>query len=575
MLLHFWLPCFSLAIFVPFVLEEYNETRSLPIVNKTQLDVLVSTNAKVVAMGFSPKMHGAKEARDAYDEFSIHFSGDAVFVVFDKSDAKAEAMDHDLKLPSFWVYADGKLLSIYPYIGNENGFVRILELLFHGNELQIAITVSDLYGLIGDINYAILAPTPQLFDHAMKLHFNISERIGEIGVFRVAPSVLSELGLSDDDLALFRNEDLQIVPLKSQHESFDDDIASFAAASTPVYHIFHAADFIDPTKTLIAFTTPKLTLQHRDFLFEIATKYPNLTVGWLRPEFLELAALVQCTFRDRLDLHVCNFARRWWLDVGDVLDPGFLRQPFDRRKWVEKVDLIVGELRHGRTKHYISEPVPRSGSLVQKVVGKTYEEFIADPDSDVVMMYVSSDCRPCREFKDTYLGFVKEYFETGQASIRFGWINVMLNSAAVDYPNFHGFPHFELFPARNKSDHDQLRGPKSRDALVRWLTSRASKPFPLTAPPPDKFQTSMQLINTLINGGGRVPVDEVDKYMQWLAETADSIGIDLGEAPGFEQFANMLPARKAQEIARMRAAEEASAAAKDAELVMSRVKEGM
>jgi hypothetical protein len=51
-------------------------------------------------------------------------------------------MDHDLKWPSFWVYADGKLLSICPYIGNQNGFVRILELLLHGNELQNAITVS-------------------------------------------------------------------------------------------------------------------------------------------------------------------------------------------------------------------------------------------------------------------------------------------------------------------------------------------------------------------------------------------------------------------------------------------------
>jgi hypothetical protein len=70
-----------LAIFVPFLLEEYNEPRSLPIVNKTQLDLLVSTNAKVVAMRFSPKMDEAKEARDPDDEFSIHSSGDAVFVV--------------------------------------------------------------------------------------------------------------------------------------------------------------------------------------------------------------------------------------------------------------------------------------------------------------------------------------------------------------------------------------------------------------------------------------------------------------------------------------------------------------
>jgi hypothetical protein len=573
MLLSLCFARFSLAAFVPFLLDEYNETRSLPVVNRTQLDLLVSTNARVVAMGFSETMHGAQEARDSYHEFSIHYSGDAVFVIFDKPDAKADASNHDLKLPSFWVYDGGKLLSIYPYLGNANSFARILEMLFHGDELQIAISVTDLYGLVGDINFAILAPTPQLFQEAMKVHLNISEKLGEVGVIRVAPSVLAELGLPDDELALFRSEDLHIVPLVIQDRSLKGVIKAFAKASTPVYHIFQVSDFLEPKHDMLVFTAPELTLEYRDFLFEIGTRYSDVMVGWLRPEFLELGEAIGTSFQNRLDFHVCNFARRWRLDISDIFEPYFLRQRFDHGTWAEKVDLVVAELRRGRPKTYLSEPVPvpLAGSLIKKVVGSTYSEFIADPRHDVLMMYVTSDCRKCRDFKGAYVSFVKEYVATGESKIKFGWINVLLNSAELDFPNFHGFPHFELFPARNKSDHDQLRGPRSRDALVRWLRLRASWPFPLTAPPPDKFQTSMQLLNVMMIGGDRVPPDEIDKYMRWLVETADSIGVDLGETPGFEQFANQLPSRKAQALARLRAAEEASAAVKDAELIMSRI----
>jgi hypothetical protein len=148
----FVFPLCSRSHFVPYLLEEYKETLRLPVVSKAQLDGLVAKNGKVVAMGFSDKVIRAKEIKQAFYELSRHYSEDAVFVILDKHEAKKEVARFDGRLPAFWIYSNGTLLSIYPYLDNENAFARILELVFHGDELQIAITMSDLLGLIGDTN---------------------------------------------------------------------------------------------------------------------------------------------------------------------------------------------------------------------------------------------------------------------------------------------------------------------------------------------------------------------------------------------------------------------------------------
>jgi hypothetical protein len=252
-----------------------------------------------------------------------------------------------------------------------------------------------------------------------------------------------------------------------------------------------------------------------------------------------------------------------------------VRAPFDVKKWTEKLEEAVATVKNGRKRHFVSEPVPVpiEGSLIKKVVGSTYETFVMDPNHDVLMMYVAKDSKPCKEFKGAFIAFVKEYFATGNRSIKFGWIDIQRNSSPMDFPTIHILPHFELWPMKNKSDHDQLRGPKSRDNLVRFLQSRTTEPFPLSAPPPDKFQTAITLLNMLMNGGDRVALQEVDKFVNYLFETADSIGVDLSTAPGFEDFANQLPSGRAKEIARARATEDAMQAAKEAELIMKKLHE--
>jgi hypothetical protein len=109
----------------------------------------------------------------------------------------------------------------------------------------------------------------------------------------------------------------------------------------------------------------------------------------------------------------------------------------------------------------------------------------------------------------------------------------------------------------------------SQKAILFDVTITANRYF-MEFFAPDKFHTAIQTINSLIKTES-VPEDEVDKYMLWVAETADSIGIGLGETPGFQQFADQLPARK---VARTRMADEGAAAAKGADLITSKLQQG-
>ncbi|OHS97406.1 hypothetical protein TRFO_36360 [Tritrichomonas foetus] len=550
-------------------MKEYTENVSLPIVNKTELEELVNQKIKVVAMGFSRRHPRYPDMLKAYHDLARHFSTEAVFVIYDHHPAKNEAERLGMRIPIVFYYEDGELKTAYPYLDNEVGFTKLLELIFHPENSQIALNVSELYKLLGDLNYAILAPTPELFENGIKLHHNISSGLAEIDVIRVAPNVLTELGLDSELPALFRKEDSCIVSFKSLHDDFVDDIYSFYNASKPVYKIYQGGDFVNEEFQMFMFTSPVLTDEMKDFLYEIAPRFPEYNFGWLKPEFLQLGEpVLGDNFQNRTDMHFCNFARRWFVNLEDVFTWEFIKLPFNKKEWTHVTERAIKVIKSGRKKNFVSEPVPKpvKGSLIKKIVGSTYKNFIMDPEHDVLMYYVIGKCEQCQKFKPALINFVKEFNATGKTFLKFGWINVEKNSAEEKFPYIYGYPHFELFPAKNKSAHEQLRGPRSRDHLVRFLQNRCKEPFPLTAPPPDKTQTAMQLVTTLMNIPPRMPEDEMAKMMAYLAETAESIGIDVSSVPGMEQYANKLPSavQEAHEEAKINLAEEAEQLHKEA-----------
>lgn len=567
-----------LAHFVPFILKEYPENASLPIVNNTELDELTNQGIKVVAMGFSRKHPRYQNMLKAYYEFAHHFSSDAVFVIYDHDYAKNQAEKIGLNVPIVFYYENSSLITSYPYLDNEVGFSKILQLIFHNEDLPIALTKKDLFKLIGDLNFAILAPSQSDFQIGIKIHQNLSSNYAEIDVIRVSPDVLNELNLNSEQPALYRKEDSCIVSFKVGSPDFTDDLKSFINAALPVYKIYQAADFINEKDEMFVFTSPVFIDEMKDFLFEIAPRFPEFNFGYLRPEFLKLSDVAfDDHYQNRTDMHFCNFARRWQVEIDDIFDYEFIKQPFNKEKWTKATEKAIKVIKSGRKKNFLSESVPKpiSGSLIKKIVGSTYKSFINDDEHDVLMMYIVANCTSCKEFKPTFINFVKEFNSTGKTFLKFGWINLDKNSSEEPFPYIPGFPHFEFFPAKNKSAHEMLRGSRSRDNLVRFLKNRCMEDFPLSAPPPDKVQTLFSLVNMMMNTPYRMPDDELPKLMQYVSETCDSIGFDISSVPGFEKYANKLSStkKKAQEEAEMNATIQAAELKEEAEKIKEKLNE--
>lgn len=544
MLVHFIL--LAEAIYVPFLRPIYARNE-LSIMNSSQIKDFVKKNATIIAMAFCKRRRRTKEAQKAFIGMAKHYSNIAMFVQFEHDDAKRKAIKHGIKtLPVMFFYQNFKLQMICPYLDNENAMNRIFDLFLFPNETQIIINSTELYNYLGSMKFTILAPTPELFQHALKLHRNISQHLGEVDVARVSPDVFTNLSLDPTKMALFRNEDKSIVNFETGLNEYYDDIKSFFNASLPVYRIFQISDIIDPRLQLFCLTSPVLTNEMKDFLFEIAPKYPEYAFGYLGSDFLKAAPeALGVKFSNRLDMHVCNFARRWRIDIDDLFTYEFLRLPFDKKRWTRMTEYAIKLIQKGRQKKYLSEPIPKpnSKSLIKKIVGKTYSTFINDPEHDVLMMYITH-CDSCKKFKPVFIDFVKEYHSTGKKFVKFGWIDVEKNAAEIEFPKIKYLPHFELFPAKNKSDHDQLRGERSRDNLVRFLKYKCMEEFPLNVSKPmDKLQTTMQIINMLMN----IQEDEnedINKFFGYIFDTANEIDLDFTKIPGFEEYANKLPQGK-------------------------------
>lgn len=571
-----FLPSFVSSQFVPFVFKEYSESVSLPVVNKTELEELVNKSIKVFAMGFSRRNQRYNGMLKAYHEFAHHFSSEAVFVIYEHDQAKAHAAKLGMNLPIIFYYNNKKLITTYPYIDNEISFIKILNLILNPENTQIALTKNDLYSIIGDLNFAILAPTQEKFELSLKLHENVSSSFGEVDVIKISPELLIELGFDSKSTVLFRKEDSCIVPLKTGSKNFNDDVHSFYDASKPVYKLYQGADFINEDFQMFFLTSPKLTDEMRDFLYEIALVYLQYNFGWLKSEYLPIGQhMTQNTFENKLGMHFGNVARRWYVDLEDIFTYEFIRQPFDKKKWTQRTEKAIQVIENGRKRIYVSEPIPQStpGSLIKKIVGLSYKDFINDPDHDILMLYITSNNTLWRDFKPSYINFVKEFNRTGKTFLKFGWIYLDRNSSEEPFPYIPSIPHLELFPAKNKSKHEMIRGGKSRDNIVRFLKNKCLEEFPLEAPEADKVQTAFNLINMLMNLPYQMPETEIEKLMQYVSDTSESIGIDLSSVPGFDKYANKLSAAQKQAVdeAKMNSASEAAQLKKESNKVQKQL----
>ena len=289
-----------------------------------------------------------------------------------------------------------------------------------------------------------------------------------------------------------------------------------------------SSDIRDPEAQVACLVSDVLTDDQKDFLFEIGLRYPSFVVGWAGEDLVPYVEQVTHEeYKGSPMFAVFNLDQGKHWNPSEWFTSTLLQMPFDTKTWTNAASKMLRKIETGDLgPEYLSEQEPADNpGVVKKIVGTTYKDFVLDPEKDVVMLYKRQNCPHCEKFHPEFTAFAEECEAAGLDFLKFGWIDVSRNSADIKFPYMAGVPHVYIYPAKNKTGGDSLRGGRDRDAIIRWLKKYATGgEIPFDAPPPDKTKVAMELFQMLF-AAKNMPPEEQEKAMKFIQEQSELVGI--------------------------------------------------
>lgn len=442
------------------------------------------------------------------------FDGAGAFAVFDDSAAEEVARARSVSLPAIFVYESGFLMGCYPYPSDDTAVLLLLELALRGTGAP-AESVAAACRALGPGAFTLLAPAARAAE-ARFLQFRVGAQMGPVHVVPVSSAVLNSFGISGDSLALFRREDMHAVPVAF-------DTGSVYAASYPVFRNLGASDLTERERVVFALVAGALTDEYGDFLFEVGMRHPEAVVGFLSASSEYVASVATTAQRvfpqGRPAVAVFNIDRNIHYSTDEWF--GELEKlPFEPAKWVRAANGMLGMIKEGRLQPAFAseeEPPEEPGAHLVKVVGTTYEKFISDPEHDVVVLFKRDNCEHCQKFFGVLKDFAEECAREKVDTVKFGYIDIHKNSAKCGFPYISGVPHVHIFPAKNKTENDKLRGENTRDGLIRFIKRYGSNDIPFEPGPIDKGEVAMEVLQLLLTVK-EMPNEEQMKTLKYIEE---------------------------------------------------------
>ena len=504
------------AIFVPFSTTQFT---TVPTMSKAELEKIELGKNYTIAIGLPDDAAKSEQLERTFLNAAIHFHGRGHFAIIDKESAQEVAKDAGVSLPCIVVYFNGLLMGSYLYPDDEGTMLYQIEGILE-NLPEPAKTMNELLVMVGPSPFVLFCP-PNMTKQATLLQYRAGSQMGPVQVVPVEPEVLMSLGVNPQSMSLFRKEDGNVVEV-------DFDLGKLFEASYPVYRILMASDLRDPNALVAALVSSELTEEYRDFLFELGSRFPTFVVGWVGDDlmaYVEQVTHEEYTGSPLFVVFNADAGQHW--NPGEWFTPQFLQQDFNVDAWVNAASRMLKKIESGELKEeYLSEEVPpETNDVCQKVVGTTYKDFVMDETKDVVMLYKRQNCPHCDKFFPEYKYFAEECQKAGLDFLKFGYIDVSRNSADIRYPYMPGVPHLFIFPAKNKTGGDALRGGRDRDGMIRWLKRYASKEIPFEAAPLDKAKVAMELFQLLFTAKD-MPAEEQAKAMAYIQEQSEFLGLN-------------------------------------------------
>jgi len=492
---------FILGIFVPYFIDKYSiEDR----IDEGFLSYLIQTGKKIVALGISSKQEKVGIIPAAFRYLSHYYFEKSYFVILEENLAEEYSKNAKLSLPSLFLFDNGIGLGAFRYPTNEVSILFLINRFISHFSIPIS-SFSSLCSSLGNSPYA-LVHTFNSYNDVLNLHYQSSNQLGVCDLICIEPSVFVDIGMPDQQIALFRKEDNVFVPI-------NNTLNSILQSTIPVYRNLGLFDLEEGEKPIFALIAPKFDAKMKDFLYEIGFKYPNFIVGFLPSRYYRYASsTTNKTYTGKHDIAIFNYQRNYFYNTENT----FMKE-FDSSLWIQKASSIIDDIIHYKIlPQFVSEPDSKTiDSNVHKIVGSSYQYFVENPTIDTVVLYTKSDCLHCIKFFTLYSELAQLFCNS--TNLQFGFIDIAKNSSPLPFPSIDGVPSIMFFPSNETVGYHHL-GPMNKESLILFLSFYSSFPQSITLPHLDERMSLMvvQLIKKSLSKLDAYEVTKANLFIDYI-----------------------------------------------------------
>lgn len=417
----------------------------------------------------------------------------------------------NLPLPVVFCMQRGAVFTSFEMPLDDTYVIKQIETVFTGPK-DLINSLEDMNKYLTNLDYTLICRSTNI-DVAMEMIYDSIPYLGTCGLVIGSSALFEQLEAADSPLALFRRDDLVVIPILNTSESLVNN-------SAPYYSLLSDDDFADPEMIVVGLLNPDMveTTEINDAMYEIATKFPQMKVGIISDLQMNYAnGMMDHIPQQYPDLVVMNYEK------GIFYPTGSLENITIGPEWTQKTIEILEAVQDGKTQPMYLTEIPvaqQKDPYFVKVVGSEFENFISDKEKSTVMVFINGDAQD--GVSEDISAVAAELHKNGTTGVKFAHFNAIRN-AAKNLPRFIRMPHVELYVAGTGKSISMLDA-INRDGILRFLSEHLPN-LNIEAPPmdPDTGFALYDMYTRSLSQFGEEDQNMIREYIAKLKEMMPTI----------------------------------------------------
>ncbi|KAH0790648.1 protein disulfide isomerase [Histomonas meleagridis] len=427
----------------------------LPSVEPGNFEQIASQNKHLIVLVISDKINDFEwDTLKVMVSISPEFLGDAYFGVMYESGAGLVLSKGDYELPCVAHFYEGNLTRVSRIPDDISQSLFLFRSWIY--DQPTVKSLDSLKAILGHLPLTIFSKETN-YNECLSLLLSHTYELEQFEIINISESLFKELELTDHKFGVYRADDNII-------ESFDD-FNSFQKAMIPKYKQLQPRDIIASNSTFAVILDYDYNEEYKQLLYELSHQFTEFKFGFISESLFQYYSICTNQKVDPPSFWVFNYKEGYYYEYQKGT-------PFKQ---------YLSDVREGKLqKQYISESEDQeeNNEIIHKLVGKSYAEFVNDPEHDVVVLYGNPAFIP-NEIED-FKNIAEQLKET---SIKFAYINIDLNTSPKPFPSLKVLPHVHMFTKNNKEG-IYMWSHFSSNNLLRFICKYATENVKVKPPQP-------------------------------------------------------------------------------------------